>query len=91
MFWFSFPATHGPGCPSDHYRCSNGQCIPASYRCDQDNDCGDRSDEMGCREYQRLPPACRISIVFDVLSSCQYTSFCQCPFSDRCFFSNIFL
>lgn len=42
--------THGP-CTDDEYKCSNGQCIPLQYACDDYDDCGDQSDELGCREY----------------------------------------
>lgn len=42
--------THGP-CTDDEYKCSNGQCIPLQYACDDYDDCGDLSDELGCREY----------------------------------------
>lgn len=37
------------GC--DHFsrfRCANRGCVPAFYRCDDDDDCGDGSDETGC-------------------------------------------
>ena len=35
-------------CYSDEFACDNGECVPDSYRCDSDNDCGDYSDEDGC-------------------------------------------
>ncbi|GAB6028275.1 hypothetical protein CHUAL_002455 [Chamberlinius hualienensis] len=35
-------------CPKGSYHCSNGKCINANFRCDGDNDCGDRSDEIDC-------------------------------------------
>ncbi|XP_053453877.1 low-density lipoprotein receptor-related protein 2 [Nycticebus coucang] len=38
----------GQGCDSDHFRCENGQCIPAAWRCDGTKDCSDDSDENGC-------------------------------------------
>lgn len=41
--------THGP-CTDDEYKCSNGQCIPLQYACDDYDDCGDQSDELGCRK-----------------------------------------
>jgi len=36
-------------CTSDQFKCPNGGlCINASQKCDGRNDCGDRSDEIGC-------------------------------------------
>lgn len=32
-------------CSSDQFRCDDGRCIPATWICDGDNDCGDMSDE----------------------------------------------
>ncbi|XP_059178824.1 low-density lipoprotein receptor-related protein 2-like isoform X2 [Physella acuta] len=37
-------------CASGLFQCQNGRCIPNSYRCDRDNDCLDKSDEMNCPE-----------------------------------------
>lgn len=30
------------------YHCSNGQCVNAEFRCDNQDDCGDWSDELDC-------------------------------------------
>lgn len=38
-------------CDSEHFRCENGHCIPASWRCDGTKDCLDDSDETGCRKW----------------------------------------
>lgn len=35
-------------CPGNKFRCDNGYCLASTYKCDQDDDCGDDSDEMNC-------------------------------------------
>ncbi|GIY69549.1 uncharacterized protein CDAR_465571 [Caerostris darwini] len=35
-------------CESWAFRCDNGKCIRKHYRCDNDQDCGDTSDEREC-------------------------------------------
>ncbi|XP_030850190.1 prolow-density lipoprotein receptor-related protein 1-like [Strongylocentrotus purpuratus] len=37
-----------PPCTEDEFACNNGQCIPASKRCDFISHCHDSSDEDGC-------------------------------------------
>uniref|UniRef100_A0A8C8C7J0 EGF-like domain-containing protein n=1 Tax=Oncorhynchus tshawytscha TaxID=74940 RepID=A0A8C8C7J0_ONCTS len=38
-----------PTCfPLTQFTCNNGRCININWRCDNDNDCGDNSDEAGC-------------------------------------------
>ncbi len=32
-------------CGSGEFQCANGHCIPETWTCDFDDDCGDRSDE----------------------------------------------
>ena len=32
-------------CLPGYFKCANGHCIPQSWKCDVDNDCGDYSDE----------------------------------------------
>ncbi|ESN90112.1 hypothetical protein HELRODRAFT_194679 [Helobdella robusta] len=43
---FEFAANHD--CPNEFTCPLTRRCIPLSYVCDHDNDCGDMSDEMNC-------------------------------------------
>ncbi|XP_063978327.1 sortilin-related receptor-like [Diachasmimorpha longicaudata] len=36
-------------CASNQFACRNGVCIPEFWKCDDDNDCGDNSDEASCK------------------------------------------
>lgn len=45
----------GNTCATNFFSCSNRLCVPMTYRCDGDDDCGDRSDENGCASSR---PAC---------------------------------
>ncbi|KAK7105788.1 sortilin-related receptor-like isoform X2 [Littorina saxatilis] len=47
-------ATTG-SCTSDQFKCNQGRCIPISWKCDRDDDCGDMSDETDC-PYSTCPP-----------------------------------
>lgn len=55
MIWLTTPSPTGPvkECEEDQFRCRNERCIPSVWRCDEDNDCSDNSDEDDCREWRR--------------------------------------
>ena len=38
------------GCSSGDFECDNGYCVTGSDQCDNEDDCGDNSDEQGCGE-----------------------------------------
>ena len=53
MISFTFQAimiiSGGFGCPNDRFTCRNGNCVDISRKCDNNDDCGDNSDEKdGC-------------------------------------------
>ncbi|XP_036409805.1 low-density lipoprotein receptor-related protein 8-like [Megalops cyprinoides] len=35
-------------CETGQFQCGNGRCIPTIWRCDDDDDCSDNSDEENC-------------------------------------------
>ena len=82
-------ARPGDDCHAFEFKCSTGnQCIPASYQCDEETDCQDRSDEIGCcrqhfllnlyildslAQVARYPRAAVI-----ILRTCVYRCVCRC-------------
>ena len=47
-------AVPGSSCAANEYQCQAGdQCVPVSYHCDGEVDCGDGSDERGCSKLCR--------------------------------------
>ncbi|KAI5612531.1 low-density lipoprotein receptor-related protein 8 isoform X1 [Silurus asotus] len=51
---------HGKGseteCEDGQFQCKNKKCIPTIWRCDDDDDCSDNSDEEDCPVKQTCPP-----------------------------------
>ena len=41
-------------CSPDQFKCANSRCVNARQVCDDVDDCGDASDENGCREFNSL-------------------------------------
>lgn len=89
-------ATKGPGdrCAPEQFEClSDRTCIPASYQCDEEPDCPDRSDEYGCSKSHTthilhahsppLPHPCPLQFFSTLANSCL-----QSPFA---FLSTLFL
>uniref|UniRef100_A0A8C7GJR9 Low density lipoprotein receptor a n=1 Tax=Oncorhynchus kisutch TaxID=8019 RepID=A0A8C7GJR9_ONCKI len=44
----SVPPTAPKHCTDNKFHCSNGQCVSASFVCDEELDCDDGSDEASC-------------------------------------------
>uniref|UniRef100_A0A6I8PWU8 Complement factor I n=1 Tax=Xenopus tropicalis TaxID=8364 RepID=A0A6I8PWU8_XENTR len=42
--------TENRDCGSGEFKCSNGKCVPSELACDSENDCGDLSDELCCKD-----------------------------------------
>ncbi|XP_035685718.1 complement component C6-like [Branchiostoma floridae] len=58
------------GCTSGQFKCvTTGRCVPASFRCNGDDDCGDESDEQECSEVQDL---CEGKDVEDVIPNIDF-------------------
>ena len=46
--YIQFSIGYDYDCYYNDFDCDNGDCVPSSYECDGDNDCGDNSDEEDC-------------------------------------------
>lgn len=73
--------TDEPGCSRYfQYECKNGRCVPAWWKCDGENDCGDWSDESQCSGTQ-ISPVSAVNLVCRVLTKenaqwINYSSLC---------------
>lgn len=49
----SFPGREPtlPPCTLEEFKCTNGYCVALPYVCDHNDNCGDRTDELGCSEW----------------------------------------
>lgn len=54
---FVFVATDE--CEDGQFQCNNKRCIPIIWRCDDDDDCSDNSDEENCRKCSNQVDKCR--------------------------------
>ena len=54
----------GNGCVGYLLTCDNGRCISDSSRCDGSNDCGDYSDEDGCKWWGTERPIIEQHLVY---------------------------
>uniref|UniRef100_A0A665U967 Low density lipoprotein receptor-related protein 8, apolipoprotein e receptor n=1 Tax=Echeneis naucrates TaxID=173247 RepID=A0A665U967_ECHNA len=49
VYFCHISGTHTePECETGQFQCKNGRCIPTLWRCDDDDDCSDSSDEENC-------------------------------------------
>ena len=55
FYWWVYPLCSTKSrCPEDKFACANTVCIDLELVCDQENDCGDGSDEAMSICHQRL-------------------------------------
>lgn len=47
-FFLHFYLCFQDQCPGNKFQCENKKCIPAHWRCDNEKDCADESDELNC-------------------------------------------
>ena len=50
-------------CGANSFSCSNGKCVPQSYRCDGADDCYDQSDEAGCGTHSNASLFCSTELL----------------------------
>jgi len=57
-------------CSSGYRKCPNtGRCIDEDWFCDGDDDCGDMSDETGCRKLQATAATTVIKYIWKISTS----------------------
>ncbi|XP_046384175.1 sortilin-related receptor-like isoform X2 [Ischnura elegans] len=59
----TIPSLSSGTCSGSMFRCSNHNCIPLPWKCDEDDDCGDNSDEIGCGHEQESTTSTTVSSI----------------------------
>lgn len=68
-------------CAPRFFNCQNKLCIPLTYRCDGEDDCGDKSDEVGCASDKPACPPHMFTCVSDQQCIPEYFA---CDFEKDC-------
>uniref|UniRef100_A0ACB8F428 Low-density lipoprotein receptor- protein 8 n=1 Tax=Sphaerodactylus townsendi TaxID=933632 RepID=A0ACB8F428_9SAUR len=50
-------------CEEDQFQCRNERCIPSIWKCDEDDDCSDNSDEEDCLQQVQMELLVQVDIL----------------------------
>eukprot|EP00063_Salmo_salar_P004114 XP_013978949.1 PREDICTED: low-density lipoprotein receptor-related protein 8-like isoform X2 [Salmo salar] len=74
-------------CETGQFQCKNGRCVPTLWRCDDDDDCSDNSDEENCRTvFQCASGSIRPTLRADRGAACPSVSLVinpKCPYVEN--------
>ncbi|KAM7439112.1 Low-density lipoprotein receptor-related protein 6 [Porites harrisoni] len=64
-------------CDPEQFTCSNGQCIPQGWICDDSEDCNDGSDEQNCPKCPKDEVRCDGGKCISVTKLCDGNTDCE--------------
>ncbi|TRZ00821.1 hypothetical protein DNTS_026704 [Danionella cerebrum] len=65
------------GCQSDDWKCRNNICIPRELLCNEEDDCGDNSDEEACGACEKMGIRCPDGACLSQREKCDGVSQCS--------------
>lgn len=78
--------TSSTECGVGEFSCDTSRCIPETKRCDQIDDCDDKSDESNCPEPTTAAPEpgeCTLTLKLDHFFNSSVNEFCEKPHDVR--------